>query len=99
MAKAQLIKQGIRTKNVKKKPKPLFSGGQGKPIKPMDIALFTRQLATMMKAGVPLVQSFDIVAGGTEKKSLATLILSIKEDVAAGGGFALSLKKHPKHYE
>lgn len=99
MAKAQLMKQGIRAKNVKKKPKPLFGGGQGKPIKPMDIALFTRQLATMMKAGVPLVQSFDIVAGGTEKKSLATLILAIKEDVAAGGGFALSLKKHPKYFD
>ena len=98
MAKAQLMKQGIRAKNVRKKPKPLF-GGQGKPIKPMDIALFTRQLATMMKAGVPLVQSFDIVAGGTEKKSLATLILTIKEDVAAGGGFAPSLRKHPAYFD
>ena len=63
LVKAQLIKQGIRAKSVKKKPKPLF-GGKGKPVKPMDIALFTRQMATMMKAGVPLVQSFDIVADG-----------------------------------
>lgn len=98
MAKAQLIKQGIRAKNVKKKPKPLF-GGQGKPIKPMDIALFTRQMATMMKAGVPLVQSFDIVAGGAEKKTLANLIYIIKEDVASGGGFAPSLRKHPQYFD
>ena len=59
-AKAQLRKQGINVAKVKKKSKPLF-GGREKKIKPMDIAVFTRQLATMMKAGVPLVQSFDIV--------------------------------------
>ena len=61
MAKAQLRRQGIRPKTVKKKSKPLFGGGQGKAIKPSDIAVFTRQMATMMKAGVPLVQSFEIV--------------------------------------
>lgn len=98
LVKAQLIKQGIRAKSVKKKPKPLF-GGKGKPIKPMDIALFTRQMATMMKAGVPLVQSFDIVAGGSDKKTLADLIHSIKDDVAAGGGFGAALKKHPKYFD
>lgn len=98
LAKAQLIKQGIRAKTVRKKPKPLFGGG-GKPIKPMDIALFTRQMATMMKAGVPLVQSFDIVAGGSEKKSLADLIKKIKDDVAAGGSFANALRKHPRYFD
>ncbi|WP_019604386.1 type II secretion system F family protein [Teredinibacter turnerae] len=98
MAKAQLLKQGIRANAVRRKPKPMFSGGK-KKIKPMDIALFTRQMATMMKAGVPLVQSFDIVAGGAENKTLAELILSVKEDVAAGGGFAASLRKHPKYFD
>lgn len=98
MAKAQLLKQGIRANAVRRKPKPMFSGGK-KKIKPMDIALFTRQMATMMKAGVPLVQSFDIVAGGSENKTLAELILDIKEDVAAGGGFAASLRKHPKYFD
>ncbi|WP_019602705.1 type II secretion system F family protein [Teredinibacter turnerae] len=98
MAKAQLLKQGIRANAVRRKPKPRFGGGK-KKIKPMDIALFTRQMATMMKAGVPLVQSFDIVAGGAENKALAELILSIKEDVAAGGGFAASLRKHPKYFD
>ena len=98
LVKAQLIKQGIRAKSVKKKPKPLF-GGSGKAIKPMDIALFTRQMATMMKAGVPLVQSFDIVAGGSENKNMSDLINKIKDDVAAGGGFAAALRKHPKYFD
>lgn len=98
MAKAQLLKQGIRANAVRRKPKPMFGGGKGK-IKPMDIALFTRQMATMMKAGVPLVQSFDIVAGGAENKALAELITGIKEDVASGGGFAASLRKQPKYFD
>lgn len=99
LAKAQLIKQGIRAKTVRKKPKPLFGGGRGKPIKPMDIALFTRQMATMMKAGVPLVQSFDIVSGGSEKKSLSNMIDVIRDDVASGTGFASSLRKQPKYFD
>jgi type IV pilus assembly protein PilC len=97
IVKAQLLKQGIRAQNVRKKPKPLFGGK--KKIKPMDIAIFTRQMATMMKAGVPLVQSFDIVADGVDNPALAELIRSIREDVAAGSGFALSLRKHPKYFD
>lgn len=98
MAKAQLIKQGVRAKSIRKKPKPMFGGGN-KAIKPMDIALFTRQMATMMKAGVPLVQSFEIVSNGSENKSLAELIRQIKDDVASGSGFAPSLRKHPKYFD
>lgn len=97
IVKAQLLKQGIRAQNVRKKPKPLFGGK--KKIKPMDIAIFTRQMATMMKAGVPLVQSFDIVADGVDNPALAELIRAIREDVAAGTGFALSLRKHPKYFD
>ncbi len=98
LVRAQLMKQGIRTSGVRKKPKPLFGGGK-KAIKPMDIAVFTRQMATMMKAGVPLVQSFEIVADGLEHPSLRELILKIREDVASGGGFAPSLRKHPKYFD
>ncbi|MGS2724342.1 type II secretion system F family protein [Porticoccus sp. GXU_MW_L64] len=97
-ARAQLRKQGITANNVKKKPKPLFGGG-GKPIKPADIAAFTRQMATMMKAGVPLVQSFDIVAEGCENTNLKSLIESIRDDVAAGASFGSSLRKHPKYFD
>lgn len=97
IAKAQLLKQGIRASTVRRKPKSLFGGS--KKITPMDIALFTRQMATMMKAGVPLVQSFDIVAGGSENKSLTELIRGIREDVSSGGGFAASLRKRPKYFD
>jgi len=98
LAKAQLRRQGIKPKNIKKKSKPLFGGG-GKPIKPADIAVFTRQLATMIKAGVPLVQSFEIVAEGSEKPKMQELINTIRSDVAAGGGLALSLAKHPRLFD
>ena len=98
LAKAQLRKQGISAKTVKRKAKPFFSFGS-KKIKSSDIALFTRQMATMMKAGVPLVQSFDIVAEGLENQGMRDLVTGIKTDVAAGGGLAASLAKHPKYFD
>ncbi len=98
IAKAQLLKQGISAKSVSKKPKPLFGSG-GKAIKPMDIAVFARQMATMMKAGVPLVQAFDIVADGLENPNLKKLVLTIRDSVASGGGFAPSLREHPKYFD
>ena len=97
LAKAQLRKQGVIPDKVKKKPKPLFGGS--KKITPFDIAMLTRQLATMMKAGVPLVQSFDIVADGLENKGLQELVVSIRNDISSGSGFAASLRKHPKHFD
>jgi len=97
LVKAQLRKQGIIPEKVKKKPKPLFGGS--KKISPFDIAMLTRQLATMMKAGVPLVQSFDIVADGLENKGLQELVISIRNDISSGTSFAGALKKHPKHFD
>ena len=98
MAKAQLRRQGIKPKNVKKKGKPLFGTG-GKAIKAADIAIFTRQLATMLKAGVPLVQSFEIVAEGCEKPKMQELVNTIRNDVASGSGLAPSLAKHPRLFD
>ena len=97
LVKAQLRKQGIIPDKVKKKPKPLFGGS--KKITPFDIAMLTRQLATMMKAGVPLVQSFDIVADGLENKGLQELVMSIRNDISSGTSFAGALRKHPKHFD
>ncbi len=97
LVKAQLRKQGIVPDKVKKKPKPLFGGS--KKITPFDIAMFTRQLATMMKAGVPLVQSFDIVTDGLENQGLRELVAAIRNDVASGTSFAGALKMHPKHFD
>lgn len=98
IVKTLLAKQGITAKSVTKKGKPLF-GSSGKAIKPADIAVFSRQMATMMKAGVPLVQAFDIVADGLENPNLKKLVLQIRDSVAAGGGFANSLKEHPKYFD
>lgn len=98
IVKAQLLKQGISARSVNKKSKPLF-GSSGKAIKPADIAVFSRQMATMMKAGVPLVQAFDIVADGLDNPNLRTLVLTIRDSVASGGGFAPSLRQHPKYFD
>ena len=98
MAKGLLRKQGIISTSLKKKSKPLF-GGNKKKITPGDIALFTRQLATMMKAGVPLVQSFDIVADGLENLTMRDLVFQIRDDVASGGSFANALRKHPRYFD
>jgi type IV pilus assembly protein PilC len=95
-AKVLLRKQGINVKTIKKKSKPLFSFGS--KITPADIALFTRQLATMMKAGVPLVQSFDIVAGGVENPAMKDLIKKISNEVSGGNNFAAAVSAQPREY-
>lgn len=97
LAKAQLRKQGVQVRNIKKKPKPLYEFK--KSIKPLDIAIFVRQLATMMKAGVPLVQSFEIVADALENPAMRNLVLEIKKDVESGSNFAGALRKHPKYFD
>lgn len=97
LIKAQLRKQGINPTKVKKKAISLF--GAGKKIKPMDIALFTRQMATMMKAGVPLLQAFDIISEGFENQNMRKLIDDVKQDVAAGNSFATSLRKRPLYFD
>jgi type IV pilus assembly protein PilC len=98
LVKAQLRKQGLKPSKVKKQAAAI-GGAKKKKITPFDIALFTRQMATMMKAGVPLVQSFEIVADGLENPSLRDLVLDIKADVAAGNNFAGALRNHPKHFD
>jgi len=98
MAKAQLRRRGINPKSVRKKSKPIF-GSSGKPIKPADVCIFTRQLATMMKAGVPLVQSFDIVSEALENPKMRQLVDSIKTDVASGSGLSSSLAKYPRQFD
>ncbi len=98
IAKAQLRSQGINATKVRKKSKGLSFGGGGS-VKPADIALFTRQMATMMRAGVPLVQAFEIVAEGLDKPKVGELIRAVRNDVASGNSFAVALRKHPKHFD
>ena len=97
IAKAQLRRQGIKAKRVRKKSAPLFSFG--KSIEPKDIAIFTRQLATMTRAGVPMVQSMDIVLDGTDKPLMKDLVRQIRNDVSGGTPVAASLKKYPKYFD
>ncbi|NCG05406.1 MAG: type II secretion system F family protein [Gammaproteobacteria bacterium] len=97
IAKAQLRRQGINAKRVRKKSRPLF--GTGKAIVPADIAVFTRQLATMTRAGVPMVQSMDIVMDGTEKPLMKDLVRQIRNDVSGGAPVATSLAKHSKFFD
>ena len=98
IARVQLRKQGVAAKTVKKKPRALFSLGPA-PIKAAEIAIFIRQLATMVKAGLPLVQALDIVAGGTDHQKMRELITAIRTDVASGNSLAGSLAKHPQCFD
>jgi type IV pilus assembly protein PilC len=98
LVKAQLRKQGIRVTKVRKKGKDLFGPSRPK-IKPMDIAIFTRQLATMMKAGIPLVQSFEIVGEGLENASMRELVMTVRDEVASGNNFADAIRKHPRQFD
>lgn len=98
MVKALLRRQGINPKKVRKKPKPLFGGGGKTKITPKDITVFSRQLATMMSSGVPLVQAFEIVGRGHENAGMQDLILGIKADVEAGNNLTDSLRKRPLQF-
>jgi type IV pilus assembly protein PilC len=95
--KALLRQQGITPSGVKKKPKSLFGGE--KKISALDIAIVTRQIATMLGAGVPLVQSIDLIATGSDNKSLRTLMQKISVKIQAGLPLSDTLREHPKYFD
>ncbi|WP_293368007.1 type II secretion system F family protein [Nevskia sp.] len=95
--KLQLRKQGINPTRVNKQLS-LF-GKQKKPIKGQDIAVFSRQLATMMSAGVPLVQSLEIVGRGHANPSMGEMVLGIKSNIEGGATLAESLAKYPRQFD
>lgn len=98
--KAQLRKQGITPGKVKKKPKPLFGiGGGAKPIKPVDIAVVTRQIATMLGAGVPLVQSIEMIAKGNDNPNMQKLLTDIGVKLASGLPLSECLREHPNYFD
>lgn len=96
--RAELRRQGIAPLKIKKKPKDLFAPRKPK-IKPADIAIFSRQLATMMSSGVPLMQSLQIIGEGHENASMQEMVLAIKSDVESGTSLADSLGKFPLHFD
>lgn len=95
--KLQLRKQGINPTRVNKQLS-LF-GKQKKPIKGQDIAVFSRQLATMMSAGVPLVQSLEIIGRGHDKPAMGEMVLGIKTYIEGGASFSEALGKYPLHFD
>ncbi len=99
IVKAQLRKQGITPSKVKKKAKPLFGLDSAQPITPKEIAMFTRQVATMLLAGVSLIQALDMIASGSENKSVQRLITKIADEVKAGDPLSQALRKHPKYFD
>jgi type IV pilus assembly protein PilC len=95
--RADLRRQGVVPTRIRKQRKSLFSGG-GK-ITTGDIAIFSRQLATMLAAGIPLVQAFEIVGNGHENAAMQKLILAVKADVEGGSALAEALAKHPLYFD
>ena len=94
--RAELRRQGVVPVKIRKEQK-LFS--RGKKITPLDIAVFSRQLATMLTAGIPLVQAFEIVGVGHDKPAMQKLILDIKADIEAGTSLHQALAKHPLYFD
>ena len=90
---ASLRRQGILPSKIKKRRMR-----SGKKIKPKDIALFTRQLATMMKAGVPLLQAFDIVGRGSTNPSVTKLLNEVRSDVESGSSLSTAFRRHPMYF-
>src|SRR5580698_8743592 len=93
--RADLRRQGIAPSRIRKQS-VMKTGGK---VKPMDIAVFSRQLATMLAAGIPLVQGFEIIGSGHEKPSMQRLLLDIKSDVEAGTSLHEALSKHPLYFD
>jgi type IV pilus assembly protein PilC len=95
--RADLRRQGVVPSRIKKQSKGLFGGGG--TIAPSDIAIFMRQLATMLSAGIPLVQSFEIVGSGHENAAMQQLIMAVKGDVEGGSSLTEAFSKHPLYFD
>jgi type IV pilus assembly protein PilC len=94
--RADLRRQGIAVSKIKKQSQAFRGGGK---VNAADIAVFSRQLATMLASGIPLVQSFEIVANGNEKPSMQKLVLDIKQDVEGGTALHEALGRHPLYFD
>ncbi len=98
LVKAELRRQGMNPQTVKEKSKPLF-GAAGSTIKPRDISIFSRQIATMMKSGVPMVQAFEIIAGGQRNVRMKNMLLDVKTAIEGGNSLNEALARHPVQFD
>jgi len=96
VARSELRRQNITVSKIGKKRKPIFSNG--KKISAQDISLFSRQLATMMESGVPMVQSFEIIEGGQKNPNMSKLINKVKTDIQSGLSLSEAMGKHPVQF-
>ncbi|MBB5768525.1 type II secretion system F family protein [Xanthomonas euroxanthea] len=98
MLRAELRRQGIMPTVVKPKPKPLF-GAAGKKVSPKDIAFFSRQMATMMKSGVPIVGSLEIIGEGHKNPRMRKMVGQIRTDIEGGSSLHEAISKHPVQFD
>ena len=98
LLRAELRKLGITPTVVKPKPKPLF-GSAGKAISPKDIAFFSRQMATMMKSGVPIVQSLEIIGEGHKNARMKKMVGDVRTDIEGGSSLYEAVSKHPVQFD
>ncbi|MEN1926179.1 type II secretion system F family protein [Luteimonas qiangzhengi] len=98
LLRAELRRQGIKPSVVKTKPKPLF-GSKGRNITPKEIAVFMRQIATMIKSGVPIVQSLEIIGNGHKNPKMAEMVNAIRLDIEGGSPFNEALAKYPVQFD
>lgn len=98
LLRAELRRQGINPGTVKTKPKPLF-GAAGSTIKPRDIAFFSRQMATMMKSGVPIVSALDIIASGHKNPRMKKMVDTVRTDIEGGSSLYEAVSKHPVQFD
>ncbi|MGC1549545.1 MAG: type II secretion system F family protein [Rhodanobacter sp.] len=98
LVKAELRKQGMNPQTVRERKKPLF-GSTGSTVKPGDVAIFSRQIATMMSSGVPMVQSFDIIADGQKNVRFKNILLDVKQSIEGGASLHEALGRYPVQFD
>ena len=98
LVRADLRRQGITPTVVRPKPKPLF-GSKGKRISAKEIAVFSRQMATMMRSGVPIVQALEIIAGGQKNPKMKEMVNGLRSDIESGSSFSESLGRFPVQFD
>jgi type IV pilus assembly protein PilC len=98
LVKAELRRQGMNPQTVRERSKPLF-GATGSTVKPGDVAIFSRQIATMMASGVPMVQSFDIIADGQKNVRFKNILLDVKQNIEGGAALHEALGRYPVQFD
>ena len=96
--RAELRKQGITPTVVKVKPKPLF-GATGSRITAKEIAFFSRQMATMMKSGVPMVSALEIIEGGQKNPRMSKMVQQVRYDIESGLSLSEAISRHPGQFD